>query len=576
MPEITDTINGQSFKQTLERTRQNLVYARDTFDQHWRSISDVASPRRVRLEVTDSDKGDRRWNNIINNVATKALRIAVAGMFAGNVSPARPWFALVHPNEDLMDREDVRVWLHEVERQILAVFRDSNFYTVAPVVFKDLLLFGTSVCSHVDDFKTVARFYSHPVGSYWLGQNEKLEVNQMVREFQLTIDQCVGKFGLENCSSWVKTAYDAGNYKQKVTIIHHVAPNALYEEGNPFAKGKPYMSAYYEGGAGTSNTRSASTFSSGITNDNMFLAVEGFHEQPFYAPRWEVAGEDVYATECPGMVALGDIKQLQMQERRKGQAIDKQVNPPLQGPASLGNIGINSLPGGINAFETGSDQRGITTLYQVDLNLRDLREDMQAVEARIEDAFFVNMFLAITNMQGVQPRNEYELIQRNDEKLLQLGPVLQRVQNEFLSMAVDRVFNQLVRADDNGQNGVLPRPPEALEESSLEIQYISSLAQAQRAVATQGLDRTFAFAAQLGQVKPDALDKINGDWMIEEYARSTGTSPKAIVPDEQVAQARQERQQLQAQQLEAQIAAQQGAAARDTAQAERTASETDG
>ena len=571
MPIIDDKLNGFSFKQQLERTRGNLIIARESFDQHWKSISDVVSPRRVRLQVTDSDKGDRRWNNIINNVATKALRIAVAGMFAGNVSPARPWFALIHPDEELMEREDVRVWLHQVERQILGVFRDSNFYTVAPVVFKDLILFGTSVCSHVDDFNSVARFYSHPVGSYWLGQNDRLEINQMVRELQLTVDQVVAKFGKENCSPQVVGAYDRGDYKQKVVIIHHVAPNAILDLDSPFATGKPFLSVYYEGGVGTTASRSAAALSSNIVNNNQFLGVEGFYEQPFYAPRWEVAGEDVYATECPGMVALGDIKQLQVQERRKGQAIDKQVNPPLQGPASVSEI--NQLPGGLNTFQMGSENQKITTLYDVNLRLNELREDMQAVEARIEDAFFVNMFLAITNMEGVQPRNEYELIHRNDEKLLQLGPVLQRVQNEFLSLAVDRVFAQLVRADDNGRNGVLPTPPEVLRDADLEIQYISSLAQAQRAVATQGLDRTLAFTSQVASIKPEAADKMDGDWMVEEYARATGVSPKAVVPDEVVEQRRQQRAQMQAQQLQAEQMARGGQAAQAFAQADKAEAE---
>lgn len=564
MPELHETRNNKTIKQLLEYQRGNLKHDRSSFDSHWQEISRFISPRRIRLDPDDVNRGGSRWNNIINNVATKSLRIAVAGMFAGNVSPARPWFALVHRDDNIMADEEARQWLHEVTQKILAVFRESNFYKVAPVIFKDLLLYGTSLMTHVDSFDTVARFYSHPLGSYWLGQSDTLQINQFVREFQLKTDQVVSQFGLENCSYRVKNAWDRGDYRQDVKIIHHVLPNFLLQQGNPFALGKNYLSLYYEGG-GTNYTMSGSSYQSNIQDNNMFLAIEGFEEQPFYAPRWEVVGEDIYGTECPGMVALGDVKQIQAEEKRKGQAIDKQTSPPLQAPSSVSNIGVNSLPGGITIVDTGAENRKIEPLYNVNLNLQDLKEDILRVEERIKDAFFVNMFLAITEMQGVQPRNEYELIHRNDEKLLQLGPALQQVQGEFLTKVVDRVFNQLVRADQGGRNGVLPPIPQALEGQPLEVQYISSLAQAQRAVATQSMDRTLAFVTGLGQLKPEALDKIDGDWFVEEYARVTGVPPKAIVPDQQVQQTRQQREAQRQAMMQAQAMEQASAADRNAA-----------
>ena len=53
---------------------------------------------------------------------------------------------------------------------------------------------------------------------------------------------------------------------------------------------------------------------------------------------------DVYGA-SPGMDALGDCKQLQHQQRRKGQAIDYQVTPPLQVPGQ--HKLVDYAPGGI-------------------------------------------------------------------------------------------------------------------------------------------------------------------------------------------------------------------------------------
>ena len=554
MPELTQEVNDKPIKQFLERQRSMLYDARSSFDTQWKEISKFISPRRARFDVNDKDKGERKWNAIINNIATISLRAAVAGMFAGNMSPARPWFALAHPDEKLNDRDDVKIWLHDVDQKILATFRDSNFYSASPTTIKDLLLFGTSCMSHVDDQKDIARFYSHPIGSYLLGVDDRLEVVQMVREFSLYVDQVVSKFGLENVSDSVRTMYDSGNYKNHVYLVHFILPNPLVDPGNPFALGKPYLGLYYEAGQLRSHGGSVGSVGEGsissFANNDQFLAVEGFNEKPFYAPRWTVEGEDTYATECPGMVALGDIKQLQSQEKRKGQAIDKQTNPPLQAPPTVKNIegGVNALPGGVTFVETGGidSGRGIRTLYDVNLNLQELRADMQEVERRVKDAFFVNLFLAITEMEGVQPRNEFELINRHDEALLQLGPVLQQLQGSFLSLVVDRIFAQLLRRD------LLPEPPEAVIDASLEVRYISSLAQAQRAVGTQSLDRTLMFAGRANEVKPGTADKIDGDWMVEEYARVTGVSPKALVSDDEVAQKRQAEQQQQQALLQAQ------------------------
>ena len=568
---INENVGSKTFKQHLEHMRGALRDNRSSFESQWLEIGKFIAPRRPRFNTkyNDNDKGTRQWNAIINNIATIALRVAVSGMFAGNMSPARPWMTLAHEDEELMEREDVKLWLHAIDQKILSVFRHSNFYKTAPEVLRDLLAFGTSAMTHVDDQQKLARFFSHPIGSYFLGLDDNLEVNQMIREFVLKVDQCVAKFGYDNCSERVKSAYDVGNYQQEVGLVCVLGPNPI-PDASAFWRGKPWTSFYYEAGiGGQRGPYSAYGGSAMSATDPHFASAMGYFEKPFYAPRWTVEGEDTYATECPGMIALGDIKQLQTQERRKAQAIDKQTNPPLQAPPTVQNQGVNSLPGGVTFLQTGQEAGGgIRTLYEVNLNIQDLRIDMTEVEQRIKSAFFVDLFLAITEMEGVQPRNEYELVNRQDEKLLQLGPVLQQVQGEFLSPVVDRVFNQLVRADELSGGELLPPPPEVLQDQALEVRYISSLAQAQRAVATQALDRTLDFATRAGQINPTAPQKLNTDWMVEEYGRVTGASPKAVVADEVLAKRRQEERELQQQMLEAEMASQQTGAVKNIADAE--------
>jgi hypothetical protein len=244
------------------------------------------------------------------------------------------------------------------------------------------------------------------------------------------------------------------------------------------------------------------------------------------------------------MTALGDIKGLQIEEKRKAQAIDKMVNPPLTGPPTVRNVPVSSLPGGLTIYAADAGSNKLEPLYRVEPRLQELMLDIQKTEGRINNAFFTDLFLAITNMQGIQPRNELELTQRNQERLLQLGPVLERLQNEFLGELVERTFNQIVRA------GIIPVPPEEVQQVDLEIEFVSALAIAQKAVASATITNMVAFAANLaGSGFTDSLDKVDADQAIDEMANIIGAPPRIIRPDDQVAEIRQQRQAaIQAQQ----------------------------
>jgi hypothetical protein len=137
-------------------------------------------------------------------------------------------------------------------------------------------------------------------------------------------------------------------------------------------------------------------------------------------------------------------------------------------------------------------------------------------------------------MEGIQPRNQLELSERNAERLLQLGPVLERMQGEFLDPMISRTFNQMIRAD------LVPDAPPEIQGQPLKVEYISSLAQAQRAVDTRGIERLTQYQAGLVEAGLSDGKKFNGDAAIQEYANLVGTPPKLLVPDDEVAAGREE------------------------------------
>lgn len=526
----------QSKRDGFEKRRTALETERSTFIPHYKELSEFINPRRGRFFITDVNRGTKRYQTIINSRATQALKASRAGIMSGIMSPSRPWFGLQTQDPGYMANQEVRLWLDQVRDVINGIFYNSNLYNMAPVTLGELVLFGTGAMSHVDDDDTIARFYAHTVGSYTIGQNDKYEVDTFIRQYQMTTTQLVGAFGLPNVSSNVKSAYDSGNYDNWFPVVSYIAPNIEYDANRADSKYKKFSSCYYE-------PASRET----IESKDKFLKESGFDEFPVYVPRWDVTGEDIYGTDCPGMVALGDVKQLQNLEKRKAQAIDKLVNPPLKGPSSLRNVPVSSLPGGVTLYDQDLTKEGLSSIYTVDPRLQEMLMDIKAVEGRINEAFFVDLFFAISQMQGVQPRNELELTQRNQERLLQLGPVLERLHSEFLSKLVERTFNQAAR------RGRIPPPPSILAGQPLKVEFVSSLAMAQRSPEVSAIENIRLFVSELAQSGfMEAIDKFDSDQAMDEVSLITGVPAKLIRSSEQVAQIRQQRsQQTQAAQQQA-------------------------
>ena len=205
---LRDHLNGQLG--ALRSERQSFI-------SHYQDLSGLIQPRKGRFLTSDRNRGEssrHQRNKIINSHGTQALRTARAGMLSGIMSPARPWFALSSLDPEMMEYLPVKIWLAGVEMRLREIFNSSNLYNMAPTMIGEVLLFGTGAMSHVDDFDDVARFYTHTAGSYMLAQDEKFKINTLCREFEMTTDQLVKEFGVENVSQGVKDAYERGNYQQ--------------------------------------------------------------------------------------------------------------------------------------------------------------------------------------------------------------------------------------------------------------------------------------------------------------------------------------------------------------------------
>ena len=551
----------KTLREKLEGIRLELDSERQSFMSHWRELADYFLPRRARFTITDNNQGNKRNQKILDNTPTLAARALRSGMHGGLTSPARPWFRLTTPNPELAENESVKKWLSDVTKRLQTIFIKSNLYNILPIVYGDIGVFGTNAMLIEEDFDSVLRVYTFPVGTYWISNNDKGIVDVFFREFRMTVRQIVSKFAkMENgeVSDWgnisetVKNAWTNNTREQWIEMVHCIIPNEKYDDKKIDAKFKKYLSAYYEKGTAGGN---------GYKTGDV-LRESGYDRFPILTTRWEVASEDVYGTDCPGMTALGDNKQLQTGEKRGAQALEKFVNPPMGAPSSLMHKKTSILPGDITYYDVREGQQGFKPIHEIDPRLGDLEAKQQQIRHRVDRAFFVDLFLMLANDERNERPTAREIDAKTEEKLLALGPVLEQLNQDLLDPLIDIVFEYANR------QGQIPVPPTELQGSELKVEYISIMAQAQKMAAIGTLERFIAFASQLAGVSPDALDKIDLDQTIDEYGEMTGIAPGVIRPDDVVETIRNRRAQQAQQQQQAAALNQAAGAAKSLSQAE--------
>lgn len=523
---------------------------RSSFIQHWRELAEFIRPRKPRFTYTDVNRGERRSQKIIDCTGTFAARTLASGMQSGITSPARQWFKLSHPDPDINDRPAVKEWLHVVTQRMYVVLTRSNFYNSLIEVYDDLGTFGSAAMSILEDDEKVIHTEPYAIGSYCLGVDHKRKVQLFAREYQLKVWQIVQKYGVTNpdkpdwnnidwsrISLAVARMWDAKDYEKLVPIVDMIVPNfgigGTYDGVSMRSADKRYQRCVFEV----------------ATDGEKILECSGFDEFPIMAPRWSVTGEDIYATDCPGMTALGDVKMLQHGEKKAMKAIDKMIDPPLTGPTTLKRVRVTTLPSDITYANVREGEMGLRPTYLVNFNLEQLEAKQSQVRQRIERAFFADLWLMISQSEAMQQRADVtarEIEERHEEKFVVLGPVLERLNEDLLDPGIERVFNIMQR------RGLFPPPPPELENNDLEVEYLSIMAQAQKMVGLTGIERTASFVGGFAQVNPDALDVFNFDEAVAQYGDMAGIPPNLINPKEEVQATRAARAKAAAAQQQAQ------------------------
>jgi hypothetical protein len=529
----------------FERRRKDMETERAEFLEEWRDISDYIQLRRGRFLLDENRKNRRRrGNKLLNEKALFASRTCGAGMLAGVSSPSRPWLKVGTGDKALNENANAKRWIDQVERLIYDVFSASNYYHVKQQSYRDMGDFGQGPVIIDEDFDNVINCYCSPPGEYYLSVNHVGVVDTCYRDMRLSTLTMMEKFHrFGGVPKEVRAAYDRGDYDNMWDVVSAIEPNFRHIKDERGINGMPFIDVYY-------------CLKVEDKDGNAICRTTGSHENKISAPRWDVQPGDIYG-DGPGSLILPTSKSLQVLERRKGQMVDKMAAPPTQSPSGKGEHNpVNHAPGGNTYYNPTQNAAGraISPLYEVQgQQLAAVRDEGATLEQRIDIGYFVPLFMATleSNRRQVTAR---EIEERHEEKLIALGPVLERTHYEGLNNDITRVYGILNR------HRVLPPPPPEIADRLKEVQveYISLLATAQRAIGAGPIERLVGFVGNMGAVWPSSYDKINPDKVIDEYADVVGAPAVIVYSDEEVKAARQQKQQ-QEQAMQSMAVAAQGA-----------------
>lgn len=510
--------------EVLEGDRRN-------WDDHWQEIAEVVFPRRADF-TTEVTRGERKNIRVVDSTAVIANELLGAGLHGMLTNPASKWFKLRLNDLQLMQDEQVRLWLEEVERRIYIALNSpkANFSSHIHELYLDMTAFGTGVMFIGEDPKTGdLTFSTKHLKECFLAEDSQGFVDTVYRIFEFSTRQIVQKWGIEKVSKKVKDCFDKGEFDKMFKLVHAVQPRADFIHGSMARQDMPVASVY-------------------MMKDEMHILDDGGSEEmPWVAPRWTKVSGETYGR-GPGVSTLPDVKMLQEMAKTVIKAAQKVVDPPLLVPDDGALNPVRTVPGGLNFRRSGSDP--ITPLQtggRIDIGFEILNDTRQ----RIRSGFFIDQ---LQLQQGPQ-MTATEVLQRQEEKLRMMGPILGRLQSELLGPLVERVFGILQR------RGKFPPAPEILADAEYDIEYVSPLARAQRQADAGGLLRVFEIGSPIIQMQPDSAQIVNGEAAIRWLADMFGVPNTLIKSEEEMSAIKQQQaQQAQMQELQQGLqAAQQGA-----------------
>jgi hypothetical protein len=502
----------------LKNNLSRLMEKRSTWESHWQEIADLMLQRKAEI-TKERARGDKRSTQIFDATGIHSLELLAASLHGMLTSSANRWFSLRYKEAVLNENDEAREWLEDSIDKMYLAFARSNFQQEIFENYHDLIAFGTSCLMVEEDEDDIIRFSARHIKEIYIEENKKGLIDNVYRKFKLTVDQAIQKFGAENLSKEINNTYKSNPYDE-VEICHIVRPRSIYDGSKQDKKNMKFQSIYFEHGT------------------DHVISVGGFNENPYVVSRYLKSSTEIYGR-SPSMNALPDVKVLNKMVEHGLKASAKMIDPPLLVPDDSMLAPVRMTPGSLNYYRSGSRDRieplNIGQNTTVTLNAENARREA------IARMFHVDQL----QIQSNRTMTATEVLQRNEEKMRILGPVMGRIQSELLEPMINRVFSIMLR------NRLFREAPPILANQEIDIEYVSPMALAQKGQELQNVMRGLELFGSLSQTMP-VMDYIDENGLVKQLVQTLGLPARMIKSDKEVQGIRMERQEAQQQQMQMQ------------------------
>jgi len=524
--------------QILLKQFGSLETQRQTWESHWQEVADYVVPRKADVTKNRSP-GDKRSELVFDGTAIHAAELLSASLHGMLTNGSTSWFSLRYSEPELNTDDEAMEWLQGVEDVMYQAFNRSNFQEQISELYQDLVTFGTAVMFVDADEEQQIRFSSRHIRECFLSEDDKGRVDTVFRKFKMPARAAVARFGEEKLNTKILKKASDNPYEQ-INLIHAVYERQERDVTKVTADNKPFASIYIE------------------PEEKIVLSESGFDEFPYMVPRWSKVAGEIYGR-SPSMTSLPDIKMVNAMMKTIIKAAQKITDPPLLVPDDGFILPVRTVPGGLNFYRSGTQDRiePLETRGRPDIGFDLLNNRREHIKA----AFHVD-WMQMPDQKGSPNMTATEVVARQEEKMRLMGPMIGRLQVEFLGPLIDRVFKIMMRKKQ------IPQPPGILEGQEMKILYTSPLARAQKSGQLMTITRLFESMVPLFQAKPDLLDNMNTDETFRYFHHLLDAPAKILNPEEKVQEERQQRQEQQEQMMQAEQAKMESESAKNISEAQ--------
>jgi len=496
---------------TLDRLSK-LQQIRSPWESLWQDCTDFVNPRRGDFNTTRA-QGDRtRYDRVYDSTAPLANEQLAAGLHGYLTAPSETWFSLALERMASKDETIIKYLQEVVDIMFKEVFHspNSNFGSMIHELYLDLGSYGTGVMYVEDRPGRPINFRTFHLAECYIAESADGVVDSLYRKYKHSGRQILQLYKEKNVLPDRFVQMVMKDPHKEFTCIHAVEPRDGFNPNSKLAKDMPWMSAYI------------------LEEEKIILDISGFNEFPFMAPRWTKTAGEVYGR-SPAMTSLPDIKMVNEMSKTVIKAAQKATDPPLMVPDDGFMLPLRTIPGGLNYYRAGTQDvvKPLMDGVRPDIGL----DFIESRRQHILKTFHVDWM----QMREGPAMTATEVLQRQEERMRLMGPMVGRLQFELLGPMIDRVFAIMNRRK------MLPPPPQEVQGKTLRIDYVSPVARAQKTQQLFSFTRLIETMTPLAQIKPEIFDNLNADGTVRWAHKLLDAPAETLHSEEDVAKARDAR-----------------------------------